>query len=276
MHTEGAPYAVRRFSHGKGQACVEMSRVTLPNRAYPLHIHQAFSMALVIREPQLFQVRTGLQEAPIGSVMFANPWEPHRNVAQGPGGVAFFSVQFGSEALGFRSWGREPYFSQAVVLDPELARRMLALFDVLDRPDRTSQRDARFSDILDYLHLRQYLKWRGSRAKSGSNCLGRSLALIQNHDHRILSLAELAAHVDRNPAYLCRAFRKHLGMAPHQLQTSGKVSKARALLLQGRKPAEVAYDLDFSDQSHLIRCFKRVFGITPGQFQKSVNFVQYA
>jgi len=38
------------------------------------------------------------------------------------------------------------------------------------------------------------------------------------------------------------------------------------MLLHGKKPAAVAMDLGFADQSHFGRHFRRTFSLTPGFF----------
>ncbi|HBZ55962.1 MAG TPA: AraC family transcriptional regulator, partial [Syntrophobacteraceae bacterium] len=49
------------------------------------------------------------------------------------------------------------------------------------------------------------------------------------------------------------------------------IRRARGMLSQGRPIAEVAQATGFSDQSHLTRHFKRILGVTPGQYRNSVQ-----
>jgi AraC-like DNA-binding protein len=44
------------------------------------------------------------------------------------------------------------------------------------------------------------------------------------------------------------------------------VNRAKQLLAAGQSIALVAYETGFADQSHLTRHFKRLFGLTPGQY----------
>jgi AraC-like DNA-binding protein len=48
--------------------------------------------------------------------------------------------------------------------------------------------------------------------------------------------------------------------------THVRVKQAKVLLASGVSIAETALAVGFADQSHLTRCFKRVMGITPGQY----------
>lgn len=64
-----------------------------------------------------------------------------------------------------------------------------------------------------------------------------------------------------------RRFRKRHGVPPHAFWLLEKLNEARRLLRAGEAIAAVAADTGFSDQSHLGRCFRRAFGVTPGRYR---------
>lgn len=64
-----------------------------------------------------------------------------------------------------------------------------------------------------------------------------------------------------------RRFSRLHGMPPHTFQLTEKLNAARRLLRAGEPIAAVAAEAGFADQSHLGRCFRRVFGVTPGQYR---------
>ena len=63
-----------------------------------------------------------------------------------------------------------------------------------------------------------------------------------------------------------RAFRKEVGLPPHEFLTQVRIRRAMKLLLRGLPIAEVALETGFVDQSHLTNRFKRLVGTTPKQF----------
>ena len=79
-------------------------------------------------------------------------------------------------------------------------------------------------------------------------------------------LLELAAHCGVSPFRLIRSFHRELGMPPHAWLTQLRANRARALLQNGEPPTSVAYQCGFSDQSHLTRIFRGIFGMTPGAY----------
>ena len=57
-----------------------------------------------------------------------------------------------------------------------------------------------------------------------------------------------------------------MGLTPHAYLNHIRVLRARDLLRQGCPIAQAAVNVGFVDQSHLHRHFKRIVGVTPGQY----------
>ncbi|MDX2806327.1 AraC family transcriptional regulator, partial [Streptomyces scabiei] len=87
------------------------------------------------------------------------------------------------------------------------------------------------------------------------------------------SLADLAADLGLSRYQLLRAFRTTMGMPPYAWLAQYRVSRARALLETGGRPAEVAGQVGFADQAHMTRWFSRVLGVTPAAYRNSVQDV---
>ncbi|MFF0310303.1 helix-turn-helix transcriptional regulator [Streptosporangium sp. NPDC004379] len=56
------------------------------------------------------------------------------------------------------------------------------------------------------------------------------------------------------------------GLPPHAYLTGRRIERARRLLLNGQRPAEVATSVGFHDQAHLNRHFVRHVGTTPARY----------
>jgi AraC-like DNA-binding protein len=81
------------------------------------------------------------------------------------------------------------------------------------------------------------------------------------------SVREAAARAGMSREGFSRRFRKRHGIPPHTFWQLAKLNEARRRLRAGHPIAAVAAETGFSDQSHLGRCFRRVFGVTPGCFR---------
>ncbi|WP_320033492.1 AraC family transcriptional regulator [Halarcobacter sp.] len=85
-----------------------------------------------------------------------------------------------------------------------------------------------------------------------------------------ISLDDLSRRFGITEVHLIRVFKKSFGLPIHSYILNKKVHLAKELLLSKAPIVEVALKSGFFDQSHLNRCFKRVFQITPKQFQKNI------
>jgi transcriptional regulator GlxA family with amidase domain len=94
--------------------------------------------------------------------------------------------------------------------------------------------------------------------------------LLEEHFREDVPLAHLANATGTSMYHLQRAFRRAWGLSPHEFQSQLRVYHARALLQVGKALTDVATEVGFFDQSHLNRQFKRILGITPGQYRHSI------
>jgi len=101
--------------------------------------------------------------------------------------------------------------------------------------------------------------------------LERVRSLMDAQSSTTLSLRELAAEVGMNRFQLIRAFARRYGVTPYAYFLDRRVERARQLLARGRQLAAVAAECGFADQSHLTRHFKRIVGVTPGEYAAAVG-----
>lgn len=86
-------------------------------------------------------------------------------------------------------------------------------------------------------------------------------------EHLTLDMA--AARLDRSKPHLIRSFTAQFGIAPHAYLIGRRVEVARKLLLDGRRPADVAAAVGFYDQSHFTKHFKRHTAMPPAAYATS-------
>lgn len=96
------------------------------------------------------------------------------------------------------------------------------------------------------------------------------LILHLQSDVENLSLTHLAEKMKISRYALIRLFKHYFGFTPHAYQLNNKINQARERLKVGADIAQVAYELEFVDQSHFHRVFKRLTGVTPKQYSKKV------
>lgn len=88
-----------------------------------------------------------------------------------------------------------------------------------------------------------------------------------------LDLGTLTRGTGLSRFQMLRAFKRAYGLPPHAYQLCYRIARAKRLLSQGHRPAYVATELCFADQSHLNRHFKRLLGVTPSEYAQGATDV---
>jgi AraC family transcriptional regulator len=96
---------------------------------------------------------------------------------------------------------------------------------------------------------------------------------IEEHLDASPSLEQMAAVARLSPNYFAWQFKRATGLPPHQYVIARRVERAKLLLQAGTalSLAELALQAGFSDQSQFSHHFKRLIGVTPGQFRTRVR-----
>lgn len=91
---------------------------------------------------------------------------------------------------------------------------------------------------------------------------------IINHLYEKVSVSEMAEELQVNVSYLSSQFKKETGQTiTHYIQKQ-RVEEAKQLILFSDYPFSRIYTLlNFTDQSHFIKIFKKYTGTTPKKFQ---------
>jgi len=92
---------------------------------------------------------------------------------------------------------------------------------------------------------------------------------VEVHVGEALCLDDLADVAGLSRYHFSRIFREEVGQTPWAFVRHARVRRAKALLAEGRPPAEAAHEAGFFDQSHLTRVLRALDGRTPGEVRKA-------
>ncbi len=107
----------------------------------------------------------------------------------------------------------------------------------------------------------------GARQRA-STAVRRARALLHDRFDEPLALDEVAGASGLTKPHLVRTFHAEVGLPPIEYLMHLRVARAREGLRAGHSPAAAALACGFCDQSHLTRWFKKVVGVTPGQYAR--------
>lgn len=114
-----------------------------------------------------------------------------------------------------------------------------------------------------------------SRYAEPSNIYELSRNRIERNPEEIICIDELCKEIYVSKYYYIRKFKEVSGLAPHKFQIQCRIRKAQRLLLNGENIVKVSADSGFYDQSHFDKYFRKIVGLSPTEYIKSVsNFLQ--
>lgn len=109
-----------------------------------------------------------------------------------------------------------------------------------------------------------------NRPSTQTATLERLLGWIEEHAHRPLSLADLAAEAGVSPRTLHRRFSEETGMSPVQWLVGVRVRHAQELLETSDATVErIAAQTGFPSTSNLRQQFTDTVGVTPGAYRRA-------
>lgn len=98
--------------------------------------------------------------------------------------------------------------------------------------------------------------------------LRRVLDFIEARIAAEIALEDLAAEACLSPFHFSRIFRAATGKAPHRYVTERRIEAAKEKLrLAQSSLVEIAIDTGFGSQANFTRVFRKMTGLTPGQYR---------
>jgi len=91
--------------------------------------------------------------------------------------------------------------------------------------------------------------------------------IAENYNDPSLSVSGIGAHFNLTPAYLSKLYKNQTGEGILNCINTVRVEAARELLQEGKNVNETALLVGFTNSGTMIRIFKKITGITPGQIK---------
>jgi signal transduction histidine kinase/ligand-binding sensor domain-containing protein/DNA-binding response OmpR family regulator len=95
--------------------------------------------------------------------------------------------------------------------------------------------------------------------------------LEQYYTNASTSIQDITSQLAMSERQFFRKMKNVLDMTPSEYLRRFRLEKARQLLNQGKKTSFVTYEVGFNSQSYFGKCFKAQYGMSPSEFQKSLN-----
>jgi AraC-like DNA-binding protein len=260
------------------QLDVELLHAYYVQHAYPRHSHDYYVLSLIARGRQSFTHKGTKYRTPPGGLILINPGAAHTGEpvdAQGFELRALYPSSTLMERAVFELTGRRalPFFKEVRVDHPWATNMVSSLHRAILNGAGMLESESRFFTAMTQLN-KHYAGTGSSEHPPGKEkmAIRKARQYIEEHFAQNVTLKELAEHVALSPYYLLRAFHAEEGMPPYAYLESVRIRHTQQLIKAGKSLADVAAEAGFSSQSHMTRHFKKIIGVTPGQYAQQVRF----
>lgn len=236
-------------------------------RQFDPHLHSTYSVVVLKSGTAEICSQRWSGTVGAGDVFFFNPYEVHsaRCLEKGAEFETLYpSREFVKEIVATTAGGGTLQIETDILTHHRYAN---ALLDALSAPtvDGTGLKAALRNVIAACAFATEPSPTR-NMALARTACL-----LIRKNCMRAMRTEELARELGVHQSHFVRAFTNTVGVAPQTYIRQVRIAKARELICEGAKLCEVAQILEFCDQAHLTREFKKVFGVPPGFLSRDVG-----
>ena len=282
------PFAPLATSYGMGWKGLQAVRMESPGGEFSAAITPSTHvLVLCVRPPEKMDLRYegGKRDMPppAGSIMVAPAWSSVLWRRQGSIDVLHVLLEPSVVAgVGAESFELDPTRAVVPPLDglnvPELRSAMLAVDAELRAGSLGGPLMVEsLANVLAVHLIRHTTGARRLPASADGVLPRRKLHTVVEYIMENLggspTLEQMAAVAHLSPYHFARQFKAATGLPPYQYVIARRVERAQHLLRGDGELglAEVAFRAGFSDQSHFSSHFKRIIGVTPGQFRISAR-----
>lgn len=95
------------------------------------------------------------------------------------------------------------------------------------------------------------------------------IELLHAESHRRIEIEELAGAVNLSPSRLRHLFKYETGVSPGRYLRDLRMRKAKTLLGNTfMRVKEIVHAVGANDESHFMRDYKNIYGVTPSQYRE--------
>ncbi|MEL7148494.1 MAG: AraC family transcriptional regulator [Bacteroidota bacterium] len=264
---------------------LELFSGSFDSHAFKPHFHECYTIVFVKEGVGDYSTKRNKLIVPSGSILLLTPYEVHTGKSVDGYRWGFLTAYVPKELvdLAYRQLQGSslyneyitPRFKNKILVNQSLFNLGLDTFTNLsiDNDPLTAK-----SQLLQFLQV--FLHISNDLDEPNHLLTGQqSVSLVKDylHDHFSEEITiEQLCHISGLTEFsLIKSFKRYFDLPPHQYLINLRVEKAKQLLKQPVSSAHIAYQVGFYDQSHFIRHFKNIVGVTPKKFKDQKVAHQY-
>lgn len=252
--------------------------------SHTFHYHNGCEIFLVNKGSTTFNFETASFELKHGTMVVIPAYVPHFSICMTNDFYDRYIISMQPEyikTLSTKNTNLLECFKQredcsnyiSVLNDDQMAQFM----NLAHKLDDLSQTELFGSDALRRAYITELLvlvnravQYNGSiETKAMPELVYNVLSYIVRHWKENFSLGQLSAELHMSGAYISRKFKENMGISLREYIVNKKVSHACILLRMGENVSSACFASGFNDYANFIRTFKKVMGVTPGEYAKN-------
>ncbi len=244
-----------------------------------LHFHDHYELLLPLTSPGNIFVNDQVYPLHRGTLYLIGENTLHRTMATGF--HARYVLHISRKALTELSTPQTDFTQLAqdsfrrTALNGEQMTELIELFQALERNKNDGSFGSDVRQTVALLNLLLCVAPTMSAATAGESIHNKDflrvapiLDYIRDNLSEPLSLDQIASQFYISKHYLCRIFKSATGFSVMEYIIYSRVLRARQLLQDGVSVQQAGEMSGFSDNSHFIRTFGHLTGLTPGKYAK--------
>jgi len=245
---------------------MEFLEATLRDYSFALHVHDAFTVTLVVKGALNLYFQTGEFVLRPGMLFLIGSQVPQGIKKMGRGEYCLYrTLLFGEEFVKkhFPGFGEEHRRAITLISSPKFYKKFNDAFS-----------EKHFPLNIDLESCTNLLEQIFSRMDNGITLeklsLSKDINTITNFiDQNILyslDVHKLSQIFCFSYSHFIRKFKSEMGITPNTYLIQKKIIKARKRLAEGESMLSIAHALGFCDQSHFSNTFKKMLGVSPTHY----------
>lgn len=236
---------------------------------FPKHYHETYSIAVLTDGAKDFRTNRLRCTLDGTNLVTMNPGEIHSGDTLTEGGWKQLVMLFDGEAV--RRFAeenelgdKELIFNKIVKDDKQFRTGLLSLFKSIAKAEDGLEKDNYYENLMALLFSSEKML-KPELSFTGRLNIQKVMTLINDEPDRKHTLDSLAKAAGMSKFHFLRSFRETTGVTPHAYLNITRVEKAKGLLICGTDSiTDIACMCGFSDQAHLTRAYKKIYGTPPG------------
>ena len=250
---------------------------TIQAEPYPLHWHDFYEMALILRGSGWQVINGNRHSLRPGTLFLLTPVDFHHILPQPDEPLELYNLIFVGQFLDaeLRQWLFTGQTYHHFDLPGDLLARVSPEFEQIwtesgvEWPGRSRIMRSALEKIL--LEVARHAQGGKPLESSGHSAIHNALLYVHHHFRSALTLAEVAAQAKMAPTYFSRAFHQATGTQFQKYLAELRLRFAASLLrTDPRLPiTEICFASGFGNMANFGRAFHAKYGIAPRQYRKT-------